>query len=113
MLSIYNHNDESTRGYSQKPPPISLQSWEQTSSAGPLAAFAQLDPMICIHGVDCEDPIGVLGDRNMIYRPADHIIKDTNLTNRTSEVPNLTFLLGDAACYLVDRLRVFFFFWSL
>jgi len=66
---VYLHNPL----FRQGPPPASIADWQRDSSAGPLAAFCQLLPGLEVWYEDCQDPLGVLGQRAHVTKPSDHL----------------------------------------
>jgi len=88
----------------QKPPPVSVASWDPASAAGPISAFVQLDQQIRIHGADVQDPLGVRGEQTLIARPADALPVATGGTARGAVLfGTCSFVVAAGGTYLVDR----------
>jgi hypothetical protein len=58
--------------YKARAPPNTIQDWNPTEFAGPVAAVSYLIPELEVYLEDSEDPLGLLGQDVQILRPADY-----------------------------------------
>ena len=86
---IYLHNLQFKQGV----PPTTVHDWQDSSPAGPIAAFLQLITDLELWLQDADDPLGLLGDSLQIRRPLDRNKEVAQLAGTTkdeNESPDLT-----------------------
>lgn len=87
-----------------RPPPSSVDAWEPDSSAGPIAAFTQLDQGLVVHGVDVQDPVGIRRETHVVARPSDAIsASDKTQARKTPLYGKSVFIVAAGGTYLVHR----------
>jgi hypothetical protein len=87
-----------------RPPPSTVDAWDRNSSAGPIAAFAQLDQALVVHAVDVQDPVGIRRETHVVARPSDAIpATDKTQARKTPLYGNSAFIVAAGGTYLVHR----------
>lgn len=87
-----------------RPAPSSVDTWEPESSAGPIAAFMQLDQSIVVHGADVQDPVGIRKETHVVARPSDAIpASDRTQVRKTPPYSKSAFIVTAGGTYLVHR----------
>lgn len=87
-----------------RPAPTSTGAWDPRSSAGPIAAFMQLDQSLVVHGLDVQDAVGLRGESHVVARPSDALAaSDRTVPPKTPAYSSCAFVVAAAGTYLVHR----------